>query len=211
MTRRSLRARAALLLFTAVAATACGASHAPAAQRAAKTASTVAGTSHVTAGKPAGQTVANHSGSATSVQAPVQQQQQQQSAVNPAAPNATHPSAASTAAPYVWSLHAQVTPQCVVAGQTARVTVQTAYNAALAYVAVYAGNKSGAAPPFGYGYGGNSDGYSSRQDGTWADTWTIRADAPRGTAHVTVVAASHQTSKRVDVPFTVVDPLTGSC
>jgi hypothetical protein len=25
------------------------------------------------------------------------------------------------------------------------------------------------------------------------------------------VAASHQTNKQVDVPFTVVDPVTGSC
>ena len=113
--------------------------------------------------------------------------------------------------PYIWSVTAHVTPTCVVAGRTARVTVRTARNAALAYVAVYHGEKSGAAPPFGYGYGGNSDGYSSPQDGTWGDTWTVRADAPTGKARVTVVVAWHQTSKQVDVPFTVVSPLSGTC
>jgi hypothetical protein len=113
-------------------------------------------------------------------------------------------------APYVWKLRASVAPQCVKAGGTATVTVHTAANAALAYVAVYAGDKSGAAKPFGYGYGGNAEGYSN-DAGQWASTWTIRADAPRGPAKVTVVAASHQTTKQVDVPFTVVDPVTGHC
>jgi hypothetical protein len=112
---------------------------------------------------------------------------------------------------YVWSVTAHVTPTCVVAGRTATVTVKTARNAALAYVAVYAGEKSGAAPPFGYGYGGNADGYSSPVDGSWANTWTVRADAPTGKARVTVVVAWHQTSKQVDVPFTVADPLSGTC
>lgn len=124
------------------------------------------------------------------------------------------PAAGSSADPsstFVWSVTAQVEPTCVPAGSTATVRVQTTENAALAYVAVYHGEKSGAAPPFGYGYGGNADGYSSMQDGHWSDTWTIRADAPRGTARVTVVVASHQTSKQVDVPFTVVDPVTGKC
>jgi hypothetical protein len=113
-------------------------------------------------------------------------------------------------APYVWSLRAAVTPTCVAAGGTATVTVHTAADAALAYVAVYAGDKSGAPKPFGYGYGGNANGYSN-DSGQWASTWTIRADAPRGPAKVTVVAASHQTTKQVDVPFTVVDPVTGHC
>jgi hypothetical protein len=111
--------------------------------------------------------------------------------------------------PYVWSLRAAVTP-CVAAGGTATVTVHTAADAALAYVAVYAGDKSGAPKPFGHGYGGNANGYSN-DSGQWASTWTIRADAPRGPAKVTVVAASHQTTKQVDVPFTVVDPVTGHC
>jgi hypothetical protein len=114
-------------------------------------------------------------------------------------------------APYVWSIHATVTPTCVRAGGTARLDVRTAANAAVAYVAMYAGDKSGATPPFGQGYGGNSDGYTSDPGGRWSDTWTIRADAPRGHAHVIVVVASHQTTQRVDVPFTVVDPLTGTC
>jgi len=113
-------------------------------------------------------------------------------------------------APYVWQLRAAVAPQCVKAGGAATVTVRTAANAALAFVAVYAGDKSGAAKPFGYGYGGNADGYSN-DAGQWASTWTIRADAPRGPAKVTVVVASHQTTKQVDVPFTVVDPVTGHC
>jgi hypothetical protein len=111
---------------------------------------------------------------------------------------------------YVWRLRATVSPSCVPAGGAATVKVHTAANAALAFVAVYAGNKSGAAKPFGYGYGGNTDGYSN-DAGQWSSTWTIRADAPRGPAKVTVVVASHQTTKQVDVPFTVIDPVTGHC
>jgi hypothetical protein len=128
-----------------------------------------------------------------------------------AARNSGHRAGLRGDAPYVWSIHATVAPTCVQAGSAAHLTVHTAPNAAVAYVAMYAGNKSGAVPPFGDGYGGNSEGYSSRTDGVWTDTWTVRADAPRGPAHVTVVVASHQTTKQVDVPFTVVDPLTGTC
>lgn len=111
---------------------------------------------------------------------------------------------------YVWRLRATVSPSCVPAGGAATVTVHTAANAALAFVAIYANGKNGSAPPFGDGYGGNADGYSN-DSGQWASTWTIRADAPRGPAKVTVVAASHQTTKQVDVPFTVIDPVSGHC
>jgi hypothetical protein len=113
-------------------------------------------------------------------------------------------------APYVWQLQASVSPRCVRAGEIATLTVTTAPDAAIGYVAVYAGEKSGAAPPFGYGYGGNAAGYAN-QSGSWTQTWTIRADAPVGKARTTVVAASHATNKQVDVPFTVVDPVTGTC
>jgi hypothetical protein len=122
----------------------------------------------------------------------------------------THDAGLRGSAPYVWKLRAAVAPKCVKAGGTATVTVHTAANAALAFVAVYAGDKSGAEKPFGYGYGGNADGYSN-DAGQWASTWVIHADAPRGPAKVTVVVASHQTTKQVDVPFTVVDPVTGHC
>ena len=122
----------------------------------------------------------------------------------------THEAGLRGSAPYVWKLRATVAPTCVKAGGTATVTVHTAANAALAFVAVYAGDKSGADKPFGYGYGGNADGYSN-DAGEWASTWVIHADAPRGPAKVTVVVASHQTTKQVDVPFTVVDPVTGHC
>jgi hypothetical protein len=112
--------------------------------------------------------------------------------------------------PYVWSLQATVSPTCIRAGGTATVTVATAPGAAVGYVAEYAGRKSGAMPPFGYGYGGNAGGYADGA-GQWTQTWTIRADAPVGPAKAIVVAASHQTHKQVDAPFTVVDPVTGHC
>jgi hypothetical protein len=112
--------------------------------------------------------------------------------------------------PYVWRLRAVVTPTCVRAGGTATLTVATAPGAAIAYVAVYAGDKSGAEPPFGYGYGGNAGGYTD-QSGGWTQTWTVRPDAPLGPAKVTVGAGSHQTNKQVDAPFTVVDPVTRQC
>jgi hypothetical protein len=123
---------------------------------------------------------------------------------------ASEPAGLRGDSPYVWQLKASVSPRCVRAGEVVTVTVLTAPTAAIGYVAVYAGEKSGAAPPFGYGYGGNAAGYSD-QSGTWTQTWTVRADAPVGPARTTVVAASHQTNKQVDVPFTVVDPVTGSC
>ena len=112
--------------------------------------------------------------------------------------------------PYVWRINASVSPSCVRAGGTATVTVVTAPRAAVGYVAEYAGRKSGAAPPFGYGYGGNAGGYTD-QSGGWTQTWTIRADAPIGPANVIVAVASHQTHKQVNAPFTVVDPVTGQC
>ena len=174
-----------------------GVSH-PAAQREATTATSDRATSHSSGSSSAGgMQHVTRTGGAAAADATTSR-------------TSTHDAGLRGTDPYVWKLRASVSPTCVKAGGTATVTVRTAANAALAYVAVYAGEKSGAPKPFGYGYGGNDDGFAN-DAGTWANTFQIHADAPRGPARVTVVAGSHQSRKQVDVPFTVVDPVTGHC
>lgn len=81
---------------------------------------------------------------------------------------------------------AEVSPACVPPGSTVTVTVTTQPGAPLAYQAIYAGNQSGAEPPFGKGYGGNAKGFAS-DDGIYTDKWIVRLDAPRGPARLDVV------------------------
>jgi hypothetical protein len=95
-----------------------------------------------------------------------------------------------------------VTPKCVPAGSTATLTAHTIPNATLAYVAVYAGEKSGADSPFGYGYGGNDHG-TSDANGDWTTTWVVSSKAPTGPARVTLVVNTNDGYNQVDVPFSV--------
>lgn len=103
----------------------------------------------------------------------------------------------------------QTTPRCVSPGETVEIDVITQAGAPLAYQAVYAGNKSGAEPPFGEGYGGNDDGFAS-DDGTFSDRWLVRLDAPRGAARVDVVVGWEGEFGYSDARFAVADE-DGSC
>jgi hypothetical protein len=99
-------------------------------------------------------------------------------------------------------IHAVVSPGCVLAGGTATLRVTSVPKAFLGYVAMYAGEKSGAQPPFGYGYGGNDKG-ETNADGAWVGTWVVRADAPVGRGRVVIVVAHEGKQREIDVPLSV--------
>jgi hypothetical protein len=82
--------------------------------------------------------------------------------------------------------------------------------AAIAYVAVYKGEKSGAAPPFGEGYGGNDKGEADYR-GLWTSSWTVSLTAPTGPARVMVVVGSKGKQRSIDVPFSVGGREAGGC
>lgn len=107
-------------------------------------------------------------------------------------------------------LSGSVTPSCVRAGSTASLHVTTIPGAIVAYVAVYHGEKSGAPPPFGYGYGGNDHG-TSRGDGGWDNDWIPRADSPAGAGYVVVETAYGDRRQQIRVPFAVSRGLKGGC
>ncbi|HEU0131967.1 MAG TPA: hypothetical protein VFQ85_13335 [Mycobacteriales bacterium] len=106
------------------------------------------------------------------------------------------------ATPEELPIEAAVLPACVPAGGVAKLTVHTVKKAALAFVAVYAGNKSGAAPPWGQGYGGNDKG-TADTNGDWSATWTVAVNTPPGPANVILVAGSKGKQRQITVPFTV--------
>jgi hypothetical protein len=105
---------------------------------------------------------------------------------------------------------ATVTPACVTAGGLATLTVQTVPEGAIAFLAVYHGEQSGAEPPWGKGYGGNSKGMADPR-GSWTSTWTVAANAPTGSARVIVVVGSKGKQRQVDVPFSVGGRETNGC
>jgi hypothetical protein len=105
---------------------------------------------------------------------------------------------------------ASVSPACVEPGGTVTIEVTTEPEAAIAYNAVYAGNKSGSPAPFGYGYGGNDKGYASKKSGTWESTWIVRIDAPRGPAKVDVIVGYRGEFGYDDPHFAVADA-SGGC
>ena len=107
-------------------------------------------------------------------------------------------------------IDAKVTPSCVVPGTVATLTVTTNPKATLAYLAVYQGEKSGAEPPWGEGYGGNDKGESD-ESGHWQGSWTVRADAPAGWARVLVVVGTNGKQRAVNVPFSVGGREAGGC
>jgi hypothetical protein len=79
----------------------------------------------------------------------------------------------------------------------------------MAFVAVYNGNKSGAAPPWGEGYGGNDKG-TANNVGDWSSSWTVTANAPQGPGHVILGVGSKGKQRQINVPFSVAK-VTGGC
>jgi hypothetical protein len=131
------------------------------------------------------------------------------SAPAPAGSAQPKPSGSVTSPPPEWHateqeipIDAAVTPACVLAGTAAKLSVHTVAKGAIAFVAVYHGEKSGAAPPFGEGYGGNDKG-TADGSGSWSSTWTVTANAPNGAAYVLLVVGSHGKQRQIKVPFSV--------
>lgn len=119
-----------------------------------------------------------------------------------------HPSHVATAQEL--PITATVTPSCVFPGTAVTLRVTTKPNAAIAYVAIYNGDKSGAAPPWGEGYGGNDKG-DADGSGKWSSTWTVSATAPSGPARVMLVVGANGKQRSIDVPFTVGEREVGGC
>ena len=88
--------------------------------------------------------------------------------------------------------------------------VTTVARGALAYVAVYAGGRSGAAPPLGDGLGGNGSG-TADSTGSWTATWDVAVTAPTGPARVTLVVSTRDGTRQIDVPFSVGAREAGGC
>jgi hypothetical protein len=99
-------------------------------------------------------------------------------------------------------IEAAVVPACVVPGTTARLNVTTVPRAAIAYLAVYHGEKSGAAPPWGEGYGGNDKG-ESNNEGKWTSSWAVSLTTPSGPARVILVVGAKGKQRKIEVPFSV--------
>ncbi len=119
-----------------------------------------------------------------------------------------HPSHVATAQEL--PITAAITPACVLPGAVATLNVTTVPKAALAYVAIYAGEKSGAAPPWGEGYGGNDKG-ETNHEGRWVNSWTVALNAPTGPARVMLVVGSKGKQRSIDVPFSVGGREAGGC
>lgn len=100
--------------------------------------------------------------------------------------SATSAPASAAAQPSGVRVAATVSPACVRPGDTATLTVRTEPGAGIGYQAVYSDGASGAAAPFGRGYGGNDKGKAD-DGGTFVSTWVVSNDAPRGRARVDVV------------------------
>jgi hypothetical protein len=105
-------------------------------------------------------------------------------------------------------IDATLTPTCVNPGATIRLDVVTNPKAAVGYVAVYAGEKSGAAPPFGEGYGGNDKGTADFR-GQWTSSWTVALNTPPGKAYVLLVVAHSGKQRQIKVPFAVAKGVGG--
>ncbi|HWL37273.1 MAG TPA: hypothetical protein VNQ77_13910 [Frankiaceae bacterium] len=107
-------------------------------------------------------------------------------------------------------IEASISPACVPAGGLATLTVKTLPKTTLAFVAVYNGEKSGAAPPWGEGYGGNDKGEASA-DGSWTISWTVTPNAPHGPARVILAAGKNGKQRAINVPFSVGGREAGGC
>lgn len=107
-------------------------------------------------------------------------------------------------------IDAAVTPNCVIPGTPVTLKVKTLPKSTLGFVAVYHGDKSGAAPPWGEGYGGNDKG-EANDEGKWSYSWTVRADTPSGPAYVMLVVARNGKQRTINVPFSVGEREVGGC
>ncbi|MFY9586183.1 MAG: hypothetical protein WAT66_01870 [Actinomycetota bacterium] len=104
---------------------------------------------------------------------------------------------------------ASVSPSCVRPGGLATLTVETLPDSVVAYVAIYSNGKSGAAPPWGEGYGGNDGGHANSR-GVYKSSWTVSPSAPAGPATVQVVVGIRDKGSETTAHFTVGSP-TGAC
>jgi hypothetical protein len=105
---------------------------------------------------------------------------------------------------------AKVTPACVARGKLATLTVETTPKSTMTYVAIYNGEKSGAAKPWGDGYGGNDQGIADYQ-GNATFTWVVGVDAPTGPARVLLVVATGNKQRAINVPFSVSEREADGC
>ena len=72
---------------------------------------------------------------------------------------------------------ASIDPACVSPGAAVTLSVHTQPKAYVIYQAIYSDGGSGAAPPYGKGYGGNAGGVAG-PDGTYQSAWVVAANAP---------------------------------
>jgi hypothetical protein len=107
-------------------------------------------------------------------------------------------------------ISAQVTPACVARGGLARLTVKATPKSQMSYVAIYNGEKSGAAKPWGEGYGGNDKGAADHA-GNATFTWVVGANAPTGPARVLLVVATGDKQRAINVPFSVSEREADGC
>ena len=102
-----------------------------------------------------------------------------------------------------------IAPACLHPGVVVTITVQTEPKAALAYVAMYSNNKSGADHPFGEGYGGNDKGKADAS-GHFTSTFILQPNAPAGPGRVDVIVGWNGRWGHAGVPFSVAGP-SGAC
>src|ERR1041384_986548 len=85
----------------------------------------------------------------------------------------------------------EVSPRCVSLGSRLKITATTAPSAKVIYQAIYSNSRSGAAPPYGSGYGGNSSGEADKR-GHFSDAFIVASSAPPGVARLDVVTGSQE-------------------
>lgn len=78
--------------------------------------------------------------------------------------------------------------QCARPGDLQTIVISTDPKAGVVYDAVYANGKYGASKDY---YGGNNGGQTDG-NGTWRDSWTIGAGAPRGPVRVDVLGITRK-------------------
>ena len=215
-----MRSRTLASLLAAVAAaglTACGAPAKPAAPAAGAVPSVVAGDTAAPTGAPGGTSapaataVPGGTAAGTTSAAPTGAAQPGTTPRKPAAPappakgvqpaeNVVPPGVEGT--PEEVPIDGSVEPFCVEHGGAATLRVTTKPRATVTFVAVYAGEKSGAARPFGEGHGGNAQGQADFR-GQYMSTWVVAPGAPVGNARALVVVSTGGKQRAVNVPFVV--------
>lgn len=107
-------------------------------------------------------------------------------------------------------ISAEVTPACVERGGLAKLVVKATPKSQMSYVAIYNGEKSGAAKPWGEGHGGNDKGAADHA-GNATFTWLVGVDAPTGPARVLLVVATGDKQRAINVPFSVGEREADGC